>query len=137
MNPKDTVKREFGQRVSQLSKQKGWTQSELARQCDLPRDRVSTYVRGLAIPSHKNLNALAVALNVDPKDLLSNPSMLEIDNTNSATEQDNPAFHLRVSSDEPGKAWLRVNRSVSFATGVKIAALLEADNAMCASANGG
>lgn len=120
--PKHLSKQEFGRRLYNLMLARGWHQSELARQSGLPRDRISNYVRGTAMPTPLNVQALARALNVDPDAILPNHTM-------SAIDEDAPALEIKASTAAPGKAWLRVNRLVTLATAVRIADLLENDHA--------
>jgi transcriptional regulator with XRE-family HTH domain len=119
--PKHLSRQEFGRRLYNLMLAKGWHQSELARRAGLPRDRVSTYVRGAAMPTPANVDALAKALGVDAEAILPNHLM-------SAIDEDAPALEIRSSPAAPGKAWLRVNRLVTLATAVRIADLLENDH---------
>uniref|UniRef100_A0A7C1NX76 Helix-turn-helix domain-containing protein n=1 Tax=Agrobacterium albertimagni TaxID=147266 RepID=A0A7C1NX76_9HYPH len=60
----------FGRHVYKLMLAKGLNQSELARLAGLERNRISAYVRGLALPTGLSLTKLAKALGVDPNDLL-------------------------------------------------------------------
>jgi transcriptional regulator with XRE-family HTH domain len=101
---------------------KGWHQSELARQSGLNRDAVSTYVRGRTLPTPASLDALARALGVSSVELLPN-------HVESAMDEDTPALEIKVSTNAPNFAWLRVNRLVSMTTAVKIAELLQVDDA--------
>jgi transcriptional regulator with XRE-family HTH domain len=119
--PKHLSKREFGRRLYNLMLARGWHQSELARRAGLSRDRISTYVRGAAMPTPANVEALARALDVEAEAILPNYIMSVID-------EDAPALEIRSSPAAPGKAWLRVNRLVTLATAVRIADLLEHDN---------
>jgi transcriptional regulator with XRE-family HTH domain len=119
--PKQLTKQQFGKRLYQLMLSRGWNQSELARQADLPRDSISTYVRGVAFPTPKSLKALATAFGVQMTDIL--PNAVE-----SPTDEDHPSFELKVSPSAPSTAWLRVNRLVSLSTATKIAQLVEADD---------
>lgn len=121
--PKHMTKKEFGRRVYNLMMARGWNQSELGRQADLPRDSISTYIRGKTLPTPQKLEALAKALNVKPEELLPN-------HTESAIDEENPAFEMKVSGSAPGMAWIRVNRLVSMATAIKIADLLEHDRVL-------
>lgn len=118
--PKHLTKQEFGKRLYRLMLGKGWHQSELARQSGLPRDSISTYVRGRSLPTPQNLAVLAECLGVAPEELLPN-------HAESAIDEENPAFEMKVSTSAPGTAWVRVNRLVTMATAVKIADLLEHD----------
>lgn len=118
--PKHLTKQEFGRRLYRLIIARGWNQSELARQANLPRDSISTYVRGVALPTPKSLRALADALGVQPTDLL--PNAVE-----SAIDDDFPSLEMRVSPAAPNAAWVRVNRLVSLSTAVKVIELIEGD----------
>jgi transcriptional regulator with XRE-family HTH domain len=118
--PKHLTKQQFGRRLYQLMLSRGWNQSELARQADLPRDSISTYVRGIAFPTPKSLKSLAVALGVSMTDIL--PNAIE-----SALDDDHPSFELKVSPSAPNTAWLRINRLVTLSTATKIAELIQTD----------
>lgn len=120
--PKHLTKQEFGRRVYQHMLGKGWTQSELSRKADIPRDSISVYVRGRSMPTPQNLEKLAKAFGVTADDLLPNHTETAI------VDEENPAFEMKVSTAAPGMAWLRVNRMVSMSTAVKIAAILENDD---------
>jgi transcriptional regulator with XRE-family HTH domain len=120
--PRRLTKAEFGKRLHTLIVRKGWTQSELARRADLPRDSISTYVRGAVFPTRHSLEKLAKALGVEADALL--PNLVE-----TTMSRQPPAFEMRQAEGEPGRVWLKVDRLVSFATAVKIAALLESDDA--------
>lgn len=121
--PKHLTKQEFAKRIYNLMMVRGWNQSELARQAGLNRDAISTYMNGRALPTPPKLKALANALNVGPDELLPN-------HTESAIDQDMPAFEMRVSTSSSDQAWLRVNRLVSVVTAVKIAELLQGDDVL-------
>jgi len=120
--PKHLTKQEFGRRLYVLMMKRGWRQSDLARAADMPRDSVSTYIRGKVLPTPQNLQKLAEALGVQPSDLL--PNHIE-----SAIGEDAASLEFRVSVSEPNMAWLRVNRLVKLSTATKIAELLERDRA--------
>jgi transcriptional regulator with XRE-family HTH domain len=118
--PKHLTKQEFGRRLYKLMMTRAWNQSELARQSNLPRDSISTYIRGIALPTPKSLEALAAALGVQPIDLL--PNAME-----AAVDEDHPSLEMRVSTSAPNAAWLRVNRLVSLSTAARVIELIEAD----------
>lgn len=63
LTPKHLTKQEFGRRLYKFMMSRAWNQSELARQANLPRDIISTYIRGIALPTPKSLEALATAPN--------------------------------------------------------------------------
>jgi transcriptional regulator with XRE-family HTH domain len=121
LTPKHLSRQEFARRLYRLMIGKGWHQSELARRAGVPRDAISTYVRGTAMPTPTNLEKIAKALGVTAEELL--PNIIE-----SAIDEDNPSIDLKVSPGAPNTAWLRVNRLVSLTTGAKIIELLEEDN---------
>ncbi|MGO4704766.1 helix-turn-helix domain-containing protein [Microvirga sp. 2MCAF38] len=125
LTPKVLTKHEFGKRLHKLMTEKGWHQSELARQAGLQRDSVSTYINGRSLPTPLSLNRLAAALGVAAEDLI--PNHIE-----QSLDQHKPAFEMKASASAPDMAWVRVNRLVSFDTAVKIGELLRADNAIVA-----
>lgn len=127
--PKHLTKLEFGRRLYKLMLDRGWHQSELSRQSGLPRDSISVYVRGKSFPTPTSLQALARAFGVAPHELLPN-------HVESAIDEDHPAFEMKISPNAPNVAWLRLNRLVSVKTAVKIAEMLEAEDASDRSGSG-
>jgi transcriptional regulator with XRE-family HTH domain len=112
------VKQEFGNRLYRMMLARQWTQSELARQADLPRDSISVYIRGKSLPTPLSLDKLSSALNVPKEELL--PSYAE-----SAIDEDMPAIELKVSPNAPNTAWLRINQMVPLDVALKITGLLK------------
>jgi transcriptional regulator with XRE-family HTH domain len=102
--PKHLTKKEFGRRVY----------------AEMPRDAISTYVRGISLPSPRSLAKLATALGVNADDLL--PNYVE-----AAIDHDNPSLDLKVSPNRPNEAWLRIDQRVSLPTALKITELLQND----------
>lgn len=123
LTPKHLAKEEFGRRLYGMLLSRGWNQSDLARNAGIGRDKVSVYITGKSLPTPANTKAMADALGITPEELL--PNHIE-----NAIDADNPAFEMRVSPGAPNTAWLRVNRLVSMATAVKIAELLQHDDAI-------
>lgn len=121
-SPKFLTKDEFGRRLYRLMLAKGMRQSDLAREAGLPRDSVSTYVRGKVFPTPISLQKLAGALGVDEAELLPN-------HTYQAIEADDPDFEMKVSPGNTSKAWVRLNRLMSLSAAVKIAEIVNADAA--------
>lgn len=115
------TKQEFGRRLYQELVARGWNQSELARRADLPRDAISTYIRGRSVPTPQSLAKLAKALGKAPAELLPNHAVDAVKTDSS------PSVEIKVSAADPNKAWLRIDRLVSFETAVKIAAILSAE----------
>lgn len=122
MAPAHLTKQQFGKRLYEQMLKKGWTQSELGRQADLPRDSISVYIRGRSLPTPASLKKLADALGVEETELL--PNYVE-----SAIDDDTPMLEMKISPNAPNTAWLRVNRLVTVATAMKVLQLLEADDA--------
>lgn len=118
--PKHLTKQQFGRRLYQLMLARGWNQSELARQANLPRDSISTYIRGVALPTPRSLKSLAEAFGINMTDLL--PNAVE-----AALDEDLPSLEIKVSPSAPSTAWLRVNRLVSLTTATRIIELIESD----------
>jgi transcriptional regulator with XRE-family HTH domain len=121
LTPRALTRQEFGRRLFKLLNERGMNQSDLARQADMGRDSISTYVNGHTFPTPKNLRAMAEALGVEPHELLPNEIM-------SAFDDEHPAIELKQAAGHPGKAWLRVNRMMSFGTAARIVTLIEEDD---------
>jgi len=102
MSNRHVVKAEFAKRLYSKIMERGWTQSEFARYCDLARDAISTYVRGRSIPSPQALEKMASVLSVRPEDLL--PNYYE-----AAHSTQEPTFELRDVPNEEGYMWIRLN----------------------------
>jgi len=121
LTPRALTKQEFGRRLFALIMERGWNQSDLAREADLGRDSISTYVNGKTFPTPKALRSLANALGVDPEELLPNEML-------NAFEDEHPAVELRQAVGHPDKAWLRVNRAMSFGTAARIISLIDEED---------
>jgi transcriptional regulator with XRE-family HTH domain len=102
MSNRHLVKAEFAKRLYTKIADKGWTQSEFARNCDLARDAISTYVRGRSIPSPQALEKMAGVLGVRPEELL--PNYYE-----TAHSKQEPTFELRDVPNEEGYMWIKLN----------------------------
>lgn len=121
LTPKALTKQEFGRRLYALMMARSMSQSDLARLASLGRDSISTYVNGKTFPTPRALKKLADALGVEPEELLPNGLM-------SAMEDEFPAVELRQAAGHTDKAWLRVNRAMSFATAAKVIALIDEED---------
>lgn len=111
--PAHIMKQEFAKRVYRLMTAKDWTQSELARKADLPRDSISSYVRGASLPTPRSLTKLASGLGVDETDLMPN-------HVESALEHDNPMIEVRISPNARNTALLRINAILPADVALKI-----------------
>jgi transcriptional regulator with XRE-family HTH domain len=125
MAPREIRKQEFARALQGFMLQRNMSQADLARAAGLGRDSISSYVNGRNLPKPKSAQALADALGVTVPQIY--PGAVE-----RAVDAEIPAVELRQVAGHPGKAWLRVNRAVSFSTAAKIIALLEAEDASAA-----
>lgn len=121
MSNRHLLKAEFAKRLYTKVAEKGWTQSEFARNCDLARDAISTYIRGRSIPSPQALKKMADVLDVRPEDLL--PNYFE-----SAHNKQEPAFELRDVPNEEGYMWIRLNMRLPKKAAMKIFMLVQEDD---------
>lgn len=121
LTPKALTRQEFGRRLNRLMQEKDWNQSDLARAAGIGRDSVSTYVNGKVFPTPLALKKIAAALGVDREALLPNEIM-------SAFDDEMPAVELKQATGHPEKAWLRVNRMMSFATAARIITLIDEED---------
>lgn len=124
--PAGIVKKEFAARLNRLMIERGWNQSEVARQAALHmpdgkfgRDSVSGYVRARSLPGPIHLEALSKAFKVPPDELLPSRGMP------SGSDHVPP---LDVRDTGKGKAWLRVNQVVEWEKALKILAILKEDD---------
>lgn len=123
--PVDAALAEFGRRLQKRMSEKGYNQSDLAREASkhMPnkkfgRDNISNYVRGVVFPGPIRLHALAKALGVKPDDLVPEHGL-------PSTDDRAPPYDIRATSD--GNVWLRVNQAVSHEVAMKVLALLGQD----------
>lgn len=114
----------FGRRLYALMLAKGWRQSELARRADLPRDSVSTYIRGLVTPTPQSLKKLAQALGTTENDLW--PGYPD----NNAVVSNAAIVEMSIDPNNPTMGWLRINRLTRVSTALKILSLLRDDDEM-------
>ncbi len=102
INNRHMVKAEFAKRLYNKIMDKGWTQSEFARNCDLARDASSTYVRGRSIPSPQALEKMANVLGVRPEELL--PNYFE-----AAQTKVEPSLEIKAVPNSEGYMWVKLN----------------------------
>lgn len=130
--PKDAVKVEFARRLQAAIVQKGWNQSEAAREAEkhMPkgksfgRDSISHYIRATILPGPVKLKALCDALGKTKEELIPSRGFREVGDNN-------PTMDVRDTGD--GNLWLRINRPVRRAAGFKIMQILAEED----DANGG
>ena len=73
------------------------------------------------MPTALSLQKLAQALDIPAHELL--PNQVE-----HAINEDFPSLEMRVSTSDPSRAWLRVNRWVSTSAAAKIVEILNDDH---------
>lgn len=119
---KDTLRREFSNRLSAALAKKNWTQSDLAREAakhssdkKFGRDLVSGYVRGKYMPHPLHLEAIAKALGMEKEILLPAANI-------ARKGEPNPPQDLRALGD--GRASLRINQIVDMNVALKVLKLL-------------
>jgi len=129
MTPRALTKQEFGRRLQRLLDERGWRQSDLMRRTEetdpekrgLKRDAISTYINGRSFPTPASLNLLALAFGLSKEELLPNATL-------NAMNDEHPALELRAAAGHPGKAWVRVNRLMSFETATQIVQLINEED---------
>ncbi len=65
-----SIQQEIGRRVAQLRKEKGWSQEQLAFECDMHRTYISQVERGVINPTIGSLDTIAKALGLNCRDFL-------------------------------------------------------------------
>lgn len=120
--PYEAALAEFSRRVQALMAQKGWNQSELARQAakfmpnkKFNRDNISVYIRGQSFPGALRLHAIAKALGTTPEDLVPKHGMPSVD-------EKAPALDIRTMSD--GNVWVRINQAMPMDVAMELMALI-------------
>ncbi len=123
---------EFSRRLFQAMQEKGWTQSDLAREAfgattdqrgykvARNRDRVSVYLRGKSVPDPKNLKLLADALGTTPEELA--PDLY----ANSHAMHERPEISINAVAGHPDQVHLMVNKIVKLTVASQVFALLAA-----------
>jgi transcriptional regulator with XRE-family HTH domain len=127
LTPQAMSKIEFGRRLQRMLDERSWSQADLCRAVEdttgrrMGRDAVSTYINGRSFPTPTSLNLLCRALGVTKEELFPNALM-------NASDDEHPAFEMRAAAGHPGRAWVRVNRMMTFETAAEIARLLNLED---------
>lgn len=123
LTPQALSKQEFGRRLQQVLNERHWTQADLVRAVEeetgkkIGRDAVSTYINGRSFPTPASLSLLCAGLGMTREELFPNALM-------SATNDEHPAFEMKAAAGHENKAWVRVNRLLTFETAARIAGLI-------------
>lgn len=128
------VKNEFARRLQTRYADRGWNQSDLAREASkfLPkpmrgqkqgkrigRDQISHYTRGVSLPRPDVLRALAKALGCEPADLM----------PGAVPSTAMPATPFRITSLPDGRVRLVVDRPISMKKAMDIVRIMETEKA--------
>jgi transcriptional regulator with XRE-family HTH domain len=93
-----------------------WNQSDLARAANLPRELISTYVRGTSFPTSRSLRRLADALQMKIEDLAPlAPGLFQWE----------PPPTMEITGLANGMARIMVNTVVPIAVALEIGRLIE------------
>ena len=124
---------QFASRLQHLRNEKGWSQSDLAREVwgvittkagrevAKNRDRISTYEMGKSWPDPHNLTKIASALGVSPEELAP-------DITAATVDRQNPEFAMTVVAGHSDKCHLKVNKLVPWSIATMVSQLLDYAN---------
>lgn len=127
LSPNQLTKQEFGRRLATMIADHHWSQSDFVREVELQtgeklgRDSISTYIRGMTFPTPKSLKLMCETLGVSRDELLPNATI-------QAINDEHPALELRAAAGHPGKAWVRVNRMMTFETATEIVKLINEED---------
>ena len=113
----------FGARLKYLLEQRGMSQSDLAREAGILRDRVSYYING-GMPRQEKLRAIAEALGVAPADLMG----ADKEDPVMPHSRDVPQFAVHDGS-KPGRKRLQMDMELSENAVARIMELLLAEMA--------
>ena len=93
-----------------------WNQSDLARAANLPRELISTYVRGTSFPTSRSLRRLADALQMKIEDLAPQaPGLFQWE----------PPPAMEITGLANGMARIMVNTVVPIGVALEIGRLIE------------
>ena len=104
----ESMKTAFAQRLLTVMRERGWTQSELARRARIGRDNVSGYIRGKNLPGPAILNRLAAALSIGPEELIP----MSADTLPAGRRP--TGFSLRHLADDGNRVWLQVEQALPW-----------------------
>jgi transcriptional regulator with XRE-family HTH domain len=121
---------QFARRLHQLMTQKGWSNSDLARQVwgettdtkgytvAKNRDRVGVYLRGEGLPEPATLEKIAGVFGITKEDLAP-------DLTAAAVDRDKPEIGFTMVQGHTDRVHLQINTIVSLSVASQIVALIE------------
>ena len=120
--PPAAIRQDFARRLQNALNDKGWTQAELARrmapllkESRVGRDNISKYVRGKVLPLPPHLEAMAKALGIESRELLTSRG------TQSGNEELAPRAMRYVGE---GRVWAQINQTMKESTALKLFQML-------------
>lgn len=119
--PKMMLRQEFARELSRRMMAKGWNQAELARKSDIDKASISYYLQGKQEPETSNAAKLAKALGCDVVDLY--PEAMRRTSENRMNSID-----MRVSQDQPNRAFLTINREMPLTLAAQIIAMINSED---------
>lgn len=132
LTPDAQTKLEFGRHLQKLMKERHWSQADVARAAEevsgqkFGRDSVSSYIRGTRFPTPKSITQLAAAFGIPENELFPNSPIF-------IANDEHPSLQIKEVAGHPGRVWITVNRTMSFALASKIMALITEADAQSAS----
>lgn len=115
---RDLAKLALSRRLSKILQDRDMNQSDLARAADLPRELISTYMRGRSWPTPLSLKRITRALGFkEVEDWLPDVMAAQV-------EDENPSLDMRALQGHPGKMWVRVNQVLPTMVAAKILQLV-------------
>ena len=109
-------------KISEMRRDRGWSQAELARRSGLNRNVVNTTENESSFPTRENLTRMAQALGVPVRQLTD----IYVE---EAMHKGPAALNITEAKNRPGYAWLTVNRLVRSNTALKVYQLIAEDDA--------
>ncbi len=104
----------MGKRIKALILKKGWNQSELGRQAQVGRDSISKYIQGKTRPTPEHLKAMADALGVTPRDLISSGTF------RAEEKLEGPITEMSVLQNDRTKAAVHIRCVMPTASAMKV-----------------
>lgn len=116
----------FARRLNQALLKRGWRQADLHRAIQpllrpgesFEKQLISPYCRGVNIPYPKNLDLLARALDIDPRDLVP-------DSAGKWVGEEEDSVKLTINGE--GRAHIKLDMVVSAETALRIAQIIRED----------
>jgi transcriptional regulator with XRE-family HTH domain len=119
MDSRELVKQELARKLQHLLVQREMNQSDLARAAKLPRELISTYIRGRSLPTPVSLQRIAKALGFKSGEELL-PTLRAMQSEN----EQHPSLDMKAIHGRPNQVWLRINQAVPLTVAAQIMQIL-------------